>query len=108
MGRYCKAYPLKRFREFSGWTEELENLRRDRVSQTANSDAVPPQLKDDDFLYLQENLVVTDGIFIDENIIYEQVTEEWKDFCKNNLGFDVSDNRLTDTTDAEAVGDGVQ
>ena len=29
-------------------------------------------LADDDHLYLQENFVVTDGIFIDENIIFDE------------------------------------
>jgi len=30
---------------------------------------------------MQENYVVTDGIFKDENIIFDNVTPEWKDFC---------------------------
>jgi hypothetical protein len=91
MGNYCKAYPLKRFREFSGWTENLANLRKDRVSQEVGADNATPKLKDDDFLYLQENFVVTDGVFIDENIIYEQAPPEWEEFCKINLEFVVPD-----------------
>lgn len=46
-------------------------------------------LTDDDFLYLQENYVVTDGIFKDENIIFDNITTEWIDFCKNMLLFEV-------------------
>jgi hypothetical protein len=30
---------------------------------------------------------VTDGIFIDQHIIFDNVTDEWKEFCKNVLAF---------------------
>ncbi|NMG11729.1 hypothetical protein DP117_34725, partial [Brasilonema sp. UFV-L1] len=43
----------------------------------------------DDFLYLQENYVVTDGIFKDENIIFDNVTPEWKEFCDKTLAFEI-------------------
>ena len=46
-------------------------------------------LTDDDFLYLQENCVVMDGIFKDENIIFDNVTLAWKDFCDNTLLFEI-------------------
>jgi hypothetical protein len=74
MGKYCKAYPVNRFREFSGWTENTQNSK---------------ESTDKDYLYLQENFVVTDGIFLDENVIFDNVTPEWMDFCKNSLKFEV-------------------
>ena len=30
MGRYCKAYPFGCFDEFSGWKEDLQNLRKEK------------------------------------------------------------------------------
>ena len=81
MGKYCKAYMISSFREFSGWAEMSENARKENDS--------PRQLTDADFLYLQENFVVTDGIFIDENVIFDNVTPEWIDFCKRVLKFEV-------------------
>lgn len=81
MGNYCKAYMIPSFRAFSGWTENSENSRRENDS--------PRQLTDADFLYLQENFVVTDGIFIDENVIFDDVTPEWIAFCKDVLKFEV-------------------
>ena len=81
MGKYCKAYMIPRFKEFSGWSESSENARKENGS--------PRQLTDADFLYLQENYVVTDGIFIDENVIFNNITPEWIDFCKNVLKFEV-------------------
>ena len=83
MGKYCKAYPITRLREFSGWQENSQNARKE-------NDA-PRQLTDADFLYLQENFAVTDGIFIDENVIFDNVTPEWIDFCKAVLKFEVPD-----------------
>ena len=86
MGKYCKAYPISRFREFAGWTENTQNLRKEK---TDDGQEVQRQLTDDSFLYLQENYVVTDGIFIDENIIYDNVTPEWVEFCEETLKFEV-------------------
>lgn len=83
MGRYCKAYPVHRLREFSGWEPKLENTRKEN--------GVPRPLGDDDFLYLQENLTVTDGIFLDENVIFDSVTPPWETFCKEALHFEVPD-----------------
>ena len=104
MGRYCRAYTVERFREFSGWKENLQNLRSEKPQgrikrkgpqSGAREEETPPQaetqrtLAAEDHLYLQENFVVTDGIFIDENIIFDDVTPEWIDFCKDTLGFEV-------------------
>ena len=81
MGNYCKAYMIPSFRQFSGWTELSENARTEN--------GAPRQLTDSDFLYLQENFVVTDGVFIDQNVIFDKVTPEWIDFCKNTLKFEI-------------------
>ena len=83
MGRYCKAYMIPSFRKFAGWKEASENTRQEN--------GTPRKLTDADFLYLHENHIVTDGIFIDENLIFDNVTPEWVDFCKNVLKFEVPD-----------------
>jgi hypothetical protein len=83
MGKYCKAYMIPRFREFSGWSEKSENARKENDS--------PRLLTENDFLYLQENYVVTDGIFLNENVIFDHVTPEWIDFCKSVLQFEIPD-----------------
>lgn len=78
MGKYCKAYLLKQLRQFNQWSERQENTSE--VNRT---------LTDDDVLYLQENYVVTDGIFKDENIVFDDVTPEWKEFCHIVLHFEI-------------------
>jgi len=89
MGKYCKAYPIVRFREFSGWTEEAGNLRKEKGEVDGQQEEVARVLTDEDFLYLQESFAVTDGIFIDENIIFNEVSQEWIDFCKTSLKFEL-------------------
>ncbi len=88
-GRYCKAYSLAKLRQFEGWSENAQNVRRERREVDGREVETQRQLTDDDYLYLQENFTVTDDIFIDENIIFADVTPEWMDFCRNTLGFEV-------------------
>lgn len=89
MGRYCKAYPIARLREYSGWVENKENARKVKREIEGVEIEAPRDLNEGDHLYLQENYVVTDGIFIDENIVFADVTPEWKEFSKNVLEFEV-------------------
>ncbi|WP_322727137.1 hypothetical protein [Nostoc sp. ChiQUE01b] len=89
MGKYCKAYSLKKLRQFNQWTEHAENSRKEKKQIDRKEVEINRNLTDDDFLYLQENYVVTDSIFQDENIIFDNVTSEWQKFCKNTLLFDI-------------------
>ncbi len=84
MGKYCKSYRLEQLRKFPGWTENTQNTRK---VKTESGGETRRQLGDQDFLYLHENFVATDGVFFDENIIFDNVTPEWIDFCRNTLGF---------------------
>ena len=96
MGKYCKAYPVSRFREFSGWQENSANARKEND--------VPRPLTDADFLYLQEDLVVTDGVFLDENVIFDDVSPEWTHFCKTTLNFELPDYVKVEAQKGESSG----
>ena len=87
MGKYCKAYPVDRFRQFSGWKENAAQARKEKREVDGNEVEVPREI--DDHLYLQENYTVTDGIFIDENIVFDEVTPEWMNYCRETLKFEV-------------------
>jgi len=89
MGSYCTAYLIQKLREFPKWTETSENARQEDRQVDGKEVTLARELTDDDFLYLQENFVVTDGIFIDENIIFDDVTPEWISFCQTTLGAEV-------------------
>jgi hypothetical protein len=89
MGTYCKAYPINRFREYEAWTENLENLRTEKKEVDGKEVEVVRELTDDSFFYLQENHVVTDGIFMEENVIFDDITPQWVEFCREKLNFKV-------------------
>lgn len=88
-GKYGKAYPLNKFREFNQWGEITENIRKEKKEIDGKEVEAHRELTDDDFLYLQENYVVTDGIYKDENIIFDKITPEWKNFCDRTRGFEI-------------------
>lgn len=102
MGTYCKAYPIERFREFGGWSENAQNARKEKQLVDGQE---TEQVRDlTGHLYLQENFTVTDGIFIDQNIIFDQVTPEWVSFCKETLKFEVpEDDSVSDDVKEEAA-----
>ncbi len=104
MGRYCKAYLAKQLREYPEWTEAAENARpvSDETEGEDQNDA-PRALTDDSILYVHENFVVTDGIFMDENIIFDAVTDRWKGFCQDNLSFSVPEFELPEKEPQEAA-----
>lgn len=85
LGKYCKAYPLYRLRQFPGWSEIAENAKRIRKEVNGEIVEETRKLTDADYLYVQKNFTVTDGIFIDENIIFSDVTPEWIEFCEKLL-----------------------
>lgn len=89
MGKYCKAYSLRKLREFRGWTEKAENARKETEIIDGKEVEILRELTDDSYLYLQENYVVTDGIFKDENIIFDNVTPEWIEYCQKKLQFEI-------------------
>ena len=92
LGVYCRAYQLSRLRQFPGWTEKAENARRITKEVNGESVEVPRELTDADYVYLHIDFTVTDGIFIDENIIFNDVTPEWVEFSRNVLGQNPSSN----------------
>ncbi|HEX8337893.1 MAG TPA: hypothetical protein VF621_14245 [Pyrinomonadaceae bacterium] len=83
MSRYCKAYPVSRLREYEGWAASARAVRAARPGRLDGS----PTLEDSDILYLQEDFTVTGGIFMNEDIIFDDLTPDWTAFCKERLRF---------------------
>jgi hypothetical protein len=86
LGKYCRAFPLVQLRQFSGWEEKPENARTVRREVNGETIEVPRTLTDQDYVYVHTDFTVTDGIFIDENKIFDDVTPEWIDYCRSVLG----------------------
>jgi hypothetical protein len=74
MRKYCKAYHVKDFRRFRGWTEKRE--------------AQELELSDEEIVYLWDDFtVVTSPIVPEKGVIFDTVTPEWQKFCQNQLHF---------------------
>jgi len=91
MSTYCKAYSLAKLRQFPDWTENGENARKEVKDENGKPVEITRKLTDDDFLYIHDSLVVTDGIFEDQNIIFNNITPEWETFCQETLKFQIPD-----------------
>jgi hypothetical protein len=91
MGKYCKAYPVNSLRQYNGWSETAENLRFEKKEIDGKLTDIKRDINESDYLFLQENYIVTDGVFLDENIIFDQVTPEWINYCKDRLQFEIPD-----------------
>jgi hypothetical protein len=104
IGRYCKAYHVEQFRVFDGWAENAQNARKEKQQVDGKEVEAPRPLAGEDILYLQEDYTVTDGIFVDENVIFDNVTPEWKQFCEQTLGFEVP---AADLDEADPAAGGI-
>lgn len=65
---YCKAYPAKAFERFSGWR---------------------PTLADDAVVYLHQDFSVTASMWHGEDVVFDRVSEDWRNYCRDRLDFHV-------------------
>lgn len=93
LAKYCKAYPLAMFRAYSAWKEHKPYALAGANGQ-APHDSVGQlqQIHDTDILYLQENYVVTTGVLLEDQIVFDDVTPEWMEFCRNTLKFELTNH----------------
>ncbi|HZQ46478.1 MAG TPA: hypothetical protein VFC07_05660 [Verrucomicrobiae bacterium] len=88
MSNYCKAYYVKQLREYRNWKEETKSLRKSRQQVDGKEVEVErTSLNDNDIVYLHDSFVVTDDIYKDEHVVFDQVGDEWKQFCREVLAF---------------------
>ena len=83
--KYCTAYHLGDLRKFSAWSSDAQDL------------------SDDDVVFLHQDYTVTKSIWTGEDVVFDKVTDEWKEFCNNELRFAVPDNLDLIATPAEAA-----
>lgn len=79
--KYCTAYQLGALRRYPAWLEK--SLDENGQSQG---------LSDDDFVFLHQDYTVTKSMWTGEDVIFDNVTEQWKEFCTTELRFVVPDS----------------
>jgi uncharacterized protein len=85
--KYCKAYHLRDLRAFSGWVEERIDWK-----VTNQSEQVLPdhgKFADDMVVFIHQDFTVTETMWHNENVIFNQISESWRDFCQQVLCFRV-------------------
>ncbi len=65
---YCKAYPVKAFERFSGWR---------------------PTPADDAVVYLHQDFSVTASMWHGEDVVFDRVSDDWRNYCREQLAFHV-------------------
>lgn len=83
--KYCTAYHLGDLRRYSAWSSDAQAL------------------SDDDVVFLHQDYTVTKSIWTGEDVVFDKVTDDWKEFCKNELRFAVPDNLDLIAKPAEAA-----
>jgi uncharacterized protein len=91
--KYCKAYLLKDLRRFSGWSESKINWKEKKVDENpAGAEAEQTSFTEEDVVFIHQDYTVTQSMWHDENVLFNRVSPEWKEFCTTSLNFKVLDD----------------
>ena len=77
--KYCKAHHLKDLRAFPAWSEKKENADGEAHEEFAN----------DKVVFIHQDLTVTESVWHNEHVIFNNVDSAWEEFCTNALKFKV-------------------
>lgn len=81
MSGYCRAYLAAELRRFPEWVEQAPPLVVRPPDAAPGEDAT-------EYFYLHDTYVVTAGVYRDEQIAFDRVTDAWKSFCHRVLKFE--------------------
>src|ERR1041385_6209872 len=96
--RYCKAFSVKRFQEFADWhpREQMSPVPAPPGNSTEESTV-------DAYWFLHDTYVVTRVIMHDEDVAFDNVSPQWIEFCRTQLGFSVPDDLRDEAASEEGV-----
>ncbi len=77
MSRYCKAYAVEKLSAYPRWNE------------LAHNDLDRKESAEQEYFFLHDNLVVTKDVFVNEDVVFDAITDEWREFCASALDFQV-------------------
>jgi ankyrin repeat protein len=87
--QYAAAYHLEELRRYPGWPAAAESGTE---SGAESNGGQPEGHADDDFVFIHQDYRVMKSIWPDGSVIFADVTEQWKDYCRNELKFSVPDD----------------
>ncbi len=89
--KYCKAYLINELRQFPSWSESGEN-GKDHKNGLDAGEAGGGIGDEERIVFIHQDFTVTHSMWHNENVIFNQVSPEWKTFCVNTLKFEVPDD----------------
>lgn len=101
---YFASYHLGELRRYPAWAENRPDGRDGNPGAT-NGQPHDGALPDEEVVFLHQDYIVTKSIWRDEDVIFNDVTEQWKDYCRNELQFAVPDDLDLIARPAEAPTD---
>jgi ankyrin repeat protein len=90
--KYCKAYLLEELRKFPKWNESRINWKKGGNGNGAGHENGDSPLTNDKIVFLHQDLTVTESVWHDENVIFNQIDPAWQEFCADSLKFKVPDD----------------
>jgi hypothetical protein len=78
---YCAGYRLSELRRFPGWAQGAKEGAGDNHHGDAAGEHV----------FLHQDFTVTRSMWHGEDVLFDRVTPEWKEFCAEVLKFEVAD-----------------
>ncbi|MFL6284934.1 MAG: ankyrin repeat domain-containing protein [Pyrinomonadaceae bacterium] len=86
--QYCAAYHVGELRGYPGWAENKNGGGEVQAESNGSHGGLP----DNEVVFIHQDYSVTKSILPDEDVIFGDVTEEWKEYCRTRLGFSVIDD----------------
>lgn|GEM_PF-218177 len=90
--KYCKAYHLVDLRKYPEWNETQINRKENKGGNNGSADSSLTDDKDDKIVFIHQDFTVTESVWHNENVIFDQVNPAWEEFCSNSLKFKVPDD----------------
>lgn len=93
---YCKAFYLRDLRQFSGWREKdvLANGAPGPAASAGEGDEKERTLTDESIVYVHQDFTVTRSMWHGEDVVFDDVTPEWRRFCEEELEFAIPEDLL--------------
>ena len=86
---YCKAYRLGDLRANPAWAESHISWKK---SMEQDDGSCNKPLIDEQVVFIHQDFTVTESMYQNENIIFNQADAAWREFCANSLQFKAPDD----------------
>jgi ankyrin repeat protein len=97
--QYCKAYHLSDLQQFPGWQQTKAGWQAAKAHKSnapSNAGVLesdgPESDGNDEVVFIHQDFTVTESMWHNESVIFDQISPEWLEFCDRTLGFKVPDD----------------